>query len=472
MKTNKYILVAFAVLAMAACTKLDENGRLDQEETPTDVQTVSFKAVLGDDSGDPASKSVIGSNGSGKPQNFWEDGDEITVYSQGKGDSGTQEGYTFSTSLLASSEEADFTYTGDGWVDGTGYLAIYPATGSRAVNFTGTEDAYKMAAVDVPPYQTLVAGSFDKAAAVATAYTTGNTFSFKNAVALIKFSVSDSDIKGGSIVVDNADHISGRFRADLSTTEPYLPTLSVYSSSGVTQHNFVEFTIDGTSNLSTGVDYYVAVRPSTLTSGFKVYLNGNLVKSFTSLQVAAFKRNKIYNLGTLSVPGSPAEKQLHFNFQKTPLTGWPTASNRTPAANNIENCVYPLYGVDYTFVAADCLGAAKSQVFWNPSSLVLTLNAGQRYLGFPVIPGYKLTKVVCHNKSGNTTAKFEVVNCIIQNTKDSPAGDQIVSAAQTWSTKDIRYVYSLTGTNASTMYYLYCVKAGSIGYAALTYVPD
>ena len=472
MKTNKYILVAFAVLAMAACTKLDENGRLNQEETPTDVQTVSFKAVLGDDSGDPASKSVIGSNGSGKPQNFWEDGDEITVYS-GNGVSASMDGYKFSTTLLANSSEADFEYNGGDWTEGTGYLAIYPAaTAARTVNFTGEGDVYKMAAVDVPQYQTLVAGSFDKAAAVATAYTTGNTFSFKNAVALIKFRVSDSDIKGGSIVVDNADHISGRFRADLSTTEPYLPTLTVYSTNGVTQHNFVEFTIDGSTNLSTGVDYYVAVRPTALTSGFKVYLNGNLVKSFTSVQVERFARNKVYNLGTLSVPGSPAEKQLHFNFQKTPLTGWPTESNRTPAANNIENCVYPLYGVDYTFVAADCLGAAKSQVFWNPSSLVLTLNAGQRYLGFPVIPGYKLTKVVCHNKSGNTTAKFEVVNCIIQNTSDSPAGDQIVSAAQTWSTKDIRYVYSLTGTNASTMYYLYCVKAGSIGYAALTYVPD
>lgn len=466
MKNNKLFFMA-AALMMAACTMVDPE-QVPEENPVKDVRTVTFSAMA---DGAPGSKVVIDNSGA-KPVNVWENEDKITVYS-GNGVSASMKGFTFSTTLIANSSEADFEYNGGDWTDGTGYMAIYPAaTAARTVNFTGDGDVYKMAAVDVPQYQTLVAGSFDRSAMVATAYSTNSTLAFKNAVALIKFRVTDANIKGGSIVVDNADAISGRFRADLSTTAPYLPTLSVYSTSGVTQHNFVEFTIDGTTNLSTGVDYYVAVRPTALTSGFKVYLNGNLVKSFTSGQVERFARNKVYNLGTLSVPGSPAEKQLHFNFQKTPLTGWPTASNRTPAANNIENCVYPLYGVDYTFVAADCLGAGKSQVFWNPTSLVLTFNAGQRYLGFPVISGYKLTKVVCHNKSGNTTAKFEVVNCIIQNTSDSPAGDQIVSAAQTWSTKDIRYVYSLTGTDASTMYYLYCVKAGSVGYVALTYVPD
>ena len=66
-----------------------------------------------------------------------------------------------------------------------------------------------------------------------------------------------------------------------------------------------EFTIDGSTPLSAGTDYYVAVRPTTLTSELRVYLNGNLVKTINNSQLAALQRNKVYNLGTLS-SGTPA----------------------------------------------------------------------------------------------------------------------------------------------------------------------
>ncbi len=180
-----------AALAFASCEKAIE--KTAENEPSGEISTITFSATL--DGKAPGSKAVIGTNlETGKPLNFWEDGDKITVYSQGKGDSGTHAGYTFSTTLGANASSADFTYTGDGWEDGSAYMAIYPATGSRAVNFTGDGDVYKMAAVDVPHSQTLVANSFDRSAMVATAYSTDNTFAFKSAVALLKFRVSDTDM--------------------------------------------------------------------------------------------------------------------------------------------------------------------------------------------------------------------------------------------------------------------------------------
>ena len=140
MKTRRYILFAMAALAFASCEKAIE--KTAENEPSGEISTITFSATL--DGKAPGSKAVIGTNlETGKPLNFWEDGDKITVYSQGKGDSGTHAGYTFSTTLGANASSADFTYTGDGWEDGSAYMAIYPATGSRAVNFTGDEAADK-----------------------------------------------------------------------------------------------------------------------------------------------------------------------------------------------------------------------------------------------------------------------------------------------------------------------------------------
>ncbi len=469
MKHSRFFIYAAAVAALLACEKIDTPADNSPEK---DDGSVVFKAVIGSDN---ATKAIIELNGSSKPQTFWENGDQITVYS-GNGDSGSKEGCNFSTSLVSNSTSAEFIYNGEGWASGTGYLAIYPsATEARSVNFTGDGDVYKMAAVDVPSSQTLVAGGFDKNAAVLTAYSTGSTLNFKNAVALIKFQVADSNIKGGRIVVDDGDAISGRFRADLSTSAPYLPVLTKYSQPA---YNYVDFSIDGSTNLSTGTDYYVAVRPTDLTSGVKVYLNGNLVKSISSGNLASFDRNKIYNLGTLTVPAKPAEKCYSFDFTVEPPTGgnapWPTSITKGsyPHVEGGVEYIYSLYGTNYSFVLADCGGAKNKEanLFWHTTTKALVFNAQKRYLGFPAVSGYKLTKVVCFNKSGTTEASFEVVKSISPTT-DHPASSEIVAASQVWAKQGINYVYEPTGTAAGTRYYLYCLVKGSIGTITLTYEP-
>ncbi len=465
MKSMRFFVYAAAALSLAACAKGELAG--------TGPRTITFHASMVEEDL-PPTLAVMGTSGNNKPQVFWEDGDQITVYTSADGASGSQRGYEFSASLTGNAASADFTYTGEGCASGN-YLAIYPvATAARTVNFTGDGDIYRIAAVDVPSSQTLVAGSFDRSAAVAVAYAPqGSTgLNFKNAVALIKFRVADSNIKGGSIIVDGADAISGRFRADLSTTEPYIPTLSTYDASGVTRHNFVSFTIDGSTCLSTGTDYYVAVRPTSLTSGLKVYLNGNWVKTISATEIM---RNKVYNLGVLSVPNTPVEKGLAFDFTVEPFDGWPNAQRSpNPGATS---CVYPLHGTDYTFVLADCGGASAANTFWAITAPInrLALAAVYRYFGLPAIEGYKLVKVTCTNvllnSSSATTAPVIGITKSISASAAHPAESEYVAPVQTWN-KNGHETHTYTPEcEANTVYYVYAKAKGAFTGLTLTYEP-
>lgn len=457
---SSFLFAAALVLSAAACEGV---------KGPEGARTVTFEATAGNET-----KAVLDRNSAGNPQIFWEDGDQITVYTQADGDSGNQRGYEFTTSLGSNATSATFTYTGEGCAEGN-YLAIFPAASAkRAVNFTGSGEIYKMASVDVPSSQNLVAGSFDRTAAVMTAFAPAGsrTLHFKNAVALLKFRVSGNDIVSGSIVADASDILTGRFRADLDISSPYLPVLTTYAQGSTC--NYVEFTVDGSTPLVPDTDYYVAVRPTDLTDGLKVYLNGALVKTLTASQAPVLERSMIYNLGTLSAPTGPKSLELTFDFSVDPLSGWPTDQNKAeyPHKEGGMECIYPLGGVDYSFVLADCGGATNTsaQLFWHTSTKALVFNAQKRYLGFPALDGYKLTKVACYKKSGATDSKFEIVKSISPNT-DHPADTEIVAEPQVWNTNDKTYVYYLTGTKEATRYYLYALVKGSVSSLTLTYEP-
>ncbi|MBO5808731.1 MAG: hypothetical protein J6R15_05220 [Bacteroidales bacterium] len=101
----------------------------------------------------------------------------------------------------------------------------------RAVNFTAQPDnrnpknyegnAYRIAQVEIPSSQILNAGGLDRNAMAMVAYAKETAdLDFKNAVALVKFKVTDSDIVSGQISA--ADKISGIYRADIlaNTLEP------------------------------------------------------------------------------------------------------------------------------------------------------------------------------------------------------------------------------------------------------------
>ena len=276
------------------------------------------------------------------------------------------------------------------------------------------------------------------------------------------------------MVVAN-EAISGRFRADLSTTSPYEPTLTDY---GQTTYDNVEFSIDGSTSLSTGTDYYIAVRPTELDTDLKVYLNGYLVKTVAKASLASIARNKIYNLGTLS-KASAAEIVLHFDFTGTPpavVPAWPTdvTKDSYPHVDGGIERVYPLYGTAYSFILADCGNATNTSavLYWDTSAKRLAFNAQKRYLGFPIISGYKIKSVVCVDKTSSGTPEFAIVKSISANTSH-PAASEIVCAKQSWSERNVEYTYDMPiDADAAIRYYLYAYVKGSIASITLTYEPE
>lgn len=457
-----YYFSAAASLLLAACTSQLENDKTEFIPGPT-----SFTAVMeGDDT-----KAVIGLNGSNKPQTFWENGDAINVFSSAV--SGSTAGFKFATSLSANSTSAEFTYSGDDFPLGEQYFATYPyRSNTRGVNYTDL----RLAGLQIPASQTLVPGSFDKNAALSVAYVDGgsNTLFFQNGTALLKFRVSESNIVDGRIEVDKADAISGTFRAVIDASTKNL-TVEKYTASGVSQNNYVNFSLGGSTALSTGTDYYVAIAPVELTSDLKIYLNGNLVKVINKSSVAALQRNKIYNLGTLTTPSTPAEKVLRFDFSGDALTGWPTSDKWQTGPGELD-CTYPLYGTDYHFFLTDCGNGSQARVAWVKASGGLILFATWRYVGLPAIAGYKLVKVSGTMCLSSKTRKAAIVKNVVADNTQGTITDlhEFVSGGESaeWSTKGTTYTFNLSGTEGNTMYYFLCTNT-SVGVSdlTLTYIP-
>ena len=461
MKIKRILLCTFAAAAVCACQK----EKMNVETPVTPEYKVSFVANTESDN---ASKATVGINASGKMQTFWENGDKITVYSDGNG-AINKVLYPFETSLTTPSASAVFGYNNDDFKPGEHYLAIYPHTegSTRDANFNDT----RMARVDVPANQKLVAGSCDRDAVVMLAYSDNlNILNFKNAVALVKFKVADENVKSGSITA-KAANIVGRFRGDVKLSEDgsYSTELVEYASGSTYKPSpTLSFSVEGDAALAVGTDYYVAVRPVALEEGFSVYLDGEFIKTY---YITEFKRNTIYDLGTLSLPEEEEEeigdsKILSFDFSsKTALPGWPAKDGWTGS----EQVYYNLDGIDYEFLCTDCTDATSKRTFWHSNGYIV-LNAQGRYLGLPIIEGYRLVTVAAKHATSAKARKVGVASEIVgSNSAPSYAqGGDLRSA--TFAVGEV-ITFNLTDTDAATRYYLYTGSGIGFSNITLTYEP-
>ena len=467
MRRSELLTCLLAIVFLAACQRT---------EIPVagPEYTVEFTANTESES---SSRANVGVNASGRIQTFWEDGDIISVYSSGNNTDGSTSNkvlYPFSTSLASPSTSARFGYEGDDFVEGC-YIAIYPHTAgsARAVNFQAKELSsadtrlvYSMARMDVPAEQKLVAGGFDRTAAVAMAYSEDlSVLDFKNAVALVRFKVKDAGVMSGSLEALGSK-ISGRYRGDI-LQEDHTPLLTQYNSG--TPYSKITFACEDNKPLAAGVDYYVAVRPTILQNGFTVSLNDSHVKSFP---LDEFKRNVIYDLGTLELPEddrNPASLTLSFDFTTDAnlIGDWPRTDYWQSTAGNKE-CVYSLKGKNYSFLLTDCSNATSARVYWEPNGYIV-LKAQYRYLGFPIIEGYRLVGVRClHATVANGKGRGVAVTTNIVNSTATP--DYVSGGEPKITTSAGDYIsFDLEGTLAGTRYYLNCSKTG-IGFSNITLV--
>ena len=104
--------------------------------------------------------------------------------------------HKFTAAVEGVSSQATFNYAGEGTYDENEVLAVYPyASGVYSGNF---DDMY-VSNVTIPSEQTAVAGSYDPNAAIAVAHSTNTTLKFKNATALLKFTVGSNGVKNVTV---------------------------------------------------------------------------------------------------------------------------------------------------------------------------------------------------------------------------------------------------------------------------------
>ena len=156
---------------------------------------------------------------------------------------------------------------------------------------------------------------------------------------------------------------------------------------------------------------------------------------------------------------------LTFDFTGDPLDGWPTSDKYTHVDGGVK-AYYPINGVSYEFILADCDGASSARTFWKvepegsgPNSL--SWASFYRYLGLPAISGYKLTKISCQHATGPGSSPRmlgvceEIMSSAVHPETYVSGGEPIE-----FSTQGAYFGFDLSDTVAGKVYYLYCYKLG------------
>ncbi|MBR4809918.1 MAG: hypothetical protein IK031_06535 [Bacteroidales bacterium] len=241
MKTH-YILLAFAILAASGCAKdAVQNDRVEREVTITAWQE-----------GAPGVKSTLQDGGT---QVYWEPGDAIKVFYD-------KVGNKFESSCTSLATVSDFTgklgFVGGGTEDAAPaqYLwGLYP------FRTDATSDGTSVTTT-LPATQTGKAGSFAQNTNITLARSEGFGMAFYNVCGGIRFTLSQSGIKRITLEGNNGEALAGTFKVAFNNGVPAVQSVSEPSTKITLKAPGDEF--------QTGVWYYIACLPGTLSKGFKM----------------------------------------------------------------------------------------------------------------------------------------------------------------------------------------------------------
>lgn len=298
MKKNLFMIAAVA-LAAVACNK-----EAAQEQLPAG-EVVTFEA-----STDGADTKVVLDGKVSK----WENGDKITIHNGTKG-------YEFSTTDTGA--KAEFTYTGDDF-SGEKFIAVYPAG-----TYTADVEA-KTVVANVPTYQPSRDGSFGVGAVPSVAYSETQSLMFRNAAALLKFTVKGKNVKGLVFYGNNGEAVSGDVKVtmnDDNTIKTIEAQKTTITENEVTETKLITWAKvwANTSNwcFVEGTTYYLAVVPQNFTKGFTAQLeiDGVGTVDVKKLETAyELKPNTILDLGELEYVAPPVT-ELKWGVAGT-MTNW------------------------------------------------------------------------------------------------------------------------------------------------------
>ena len=284
-KTFKFFAAALAFVAAVSCAKESTDNSVNSEvETVPVILTASY---------DAQTKTLLGAD------NWvnWSDNDAIRVaYADSYGDVYLHDGIF---TIDPSSNDNDPTFAAFSGNLPTNkakkFSAIFPGQG-----WEGTSDGVRFSGLST---QQAVVGSFDPAKHIAISEVTkGTHFTFQNACSLLKVTIGSDGVY--SIKVDGTSN-------EIGIGKPFqykLGTMDILKFQDWAGYD-ASITLSNTDStpLLNGGTYYIVV-PHVTVKNFKVSLcdaSGSVLYSQSKKSDFAIVRNKIYDLGTMTVPEKP-----------------------------------------------------------------------------------------------------------------------------------------------------------------------
>ena len=282
MKVMKRIITSTLLLSalalFSACQK-------SEQQAPAKGESIVFTASFA-----PETKTFI----DGK-QSLWNQ-DEIRIFNGNHSEA--QEYVT--TAVEAAT--ANFTIKNPGAkFTGTNFIAVCPNSLATEAWWNSSEDK-TINKLWLKPEQTATVGTYDPEGHVAVAYTENHELSFKNACALLKFTIKSDNIKEVCVYSTGAV-LSGNFNFN---TEGLSITTTAVGEDTYKTNNYVKVVGDFVN----GQTYYISCIPGTLANGFTLeVVNDKATKGKDNVYTKEIelKRNKIYDLGDITYTERPAE---------------------------------------------------------------------------------------------------------------------------------------------------------------------
>lgn len=288
MKVMKRIITSTLLLSalalFSACQK-------SEQQAPAKGESIVFTASFA-----PETKTVI----NGK-KSLWNQ-DEIRIFNGNH-----TEAQEYVTTAVKTAT-ADFTIKNpEATFTGTSFIAVCPNSLATNAWWNGSADK-TINKLWLKPEQTATAGTYDPEGHVAVAYTENTTLEFKNACALLKFTIK-SDIIKEVCVYSTGAVLSGNF--NFNTEGQGSITTTAVGEDTYVSNNYVKIKGDFVN----GQTYYMSCIPGTLANGFTLeVVNDKAAKGKDNVYTKPIelKRNSIYNLGEVKYEERPTETRTFY----------------------------------------------------------------------------------------------------------------------------------------------------------------
>ena len=286
MKVMKRIITSTLLLSalalFSACQK-------SEQQAPAKGESIVFTASFA-----PETKTVI----DGK-QSLWNQ-DEIRIFN---GNHSEAQEYVTTAVKAATAEFKIKDETKS--LTGTNFIAVCPNSSANEAWWNGSADK-TINKLLLKPQQTAKAGTYDPEGHVAVAYTENHVLSFKNACALLKFTVKSDNIKEVCVYSTGAV-LSGNFNFN-TEGEGSITTTAI---GNYKTNNYVKVVGDFVN----GQTYYMSCIPGKLANGFTLeVVNDKAAKGKDNVYTKEIEllRNKIYDLGDVKYEERPLETRTFY----------------------------------------------------------------------------------------------------------------------------------------------------------------